>query len=160
MTIAKKLRTVCVAALASALLVAAPAAADDASMKRAWDSQDPAFTELSKSVNREIKAWAKRGHTRDSKLLRLFKRGETLTARVEQAVNAEQPSSPQGTEAKPLIMNALATLKQHFVWERKAVRAAPSKRAERYGKEADRLWDVGAADAKKARDLLAQVGVQ
>src|SRR3712207_3593577 len=105
-----------------ALAVAAPASADDASMDRAWDSQDPQFRELSKSVEREIKAWAKRGHTRDGKLLKLFKRGETLTARVEAAVNAEQPSSPQGGEAKPLIMNSLATLKQHFVWERKAVR--------------------------------------
>ena len=155
-----RLRSAITAVLAALLVTAAPAAADDASMKRAWDSQDPAFTELSKSVDREMKRWVKRRWKRDAKLLRLFKRGETLTVRVEQAVNAEQPSSQQGTDAKPLIMNALATLKQHFVVSRKAVRAAPSKRAERYGEEADALFDRGAADAKKARELLAQVGVQ
>lgn len=154
-----KLKTTVVAALTAALMTASPAVADDASMKRAWDSQDPAFTELGKSVRREFRAWAKRGHTRDAKLLRLLERGETLSIRVEQAVNPEQPSTPQGTEAKTFILQSLATFKAHFAEERKAVRAAPGRRAQRFGKEADRLFDQSAAEAKKARDLLAQVGI-
>jgi hypothetical protein len=146
--------------LAAALVGAPPAAADDASMKRAWDSQDPAFRELSKSVNREMRRWAKRGHTRDGKLLRLFKRGETLTASLEQRVNAEQPSTQQGTEAKTWILKSLATFKAHFGWDRRAVRAAPSRRAVRYGKEADRLFEQSGDEAAKAKELLRQVGVQ
>jgi hypothetical protein len=146
--------------LAILLVGAPPATADDASMKRAWDSQDPAFRELSKSVTREFKRWADRGHTRDGKLLRLLKRGETLTTAVEQAVNAEQPATPQGTEAKTWILKALATFKAHFAEDRKAVRAAPSRRAVRHGKEADRLFKQSGEEADRAKELLRQVGVQ
>jgi hypothetical protein len=148
-----------IAGLCALLVGAAPAPADDASMKRAWDSQDAAFTQLGKSVEREMRRWAKRGHTRDSKILGLMRRGEALTTTVEQAVNAEQPSTPQGTEAKTWIMKSLATFKQHFATHLKAIPRAPSKRAVRYGRQADRLADRSADEAAKAKELLKQVGV-
>ena len=155
-TIPRALLAVC----AAVLLAAAPAAADDASVDAAWDSQDKQFTELGKSVEREFTRWGNRNNTRDGKLLRLLRRGESLTVKVEQAVNAEEPSTPQGTEAKGLILKSLADFKQHFVESRKAVRAAPSQRAVRLGQRADRLLESSRADAKKAEELLAQVGVQ
>jgi hypothetical protein len=145
---------------ACALLVgAAPASADDASMKQAWDSQDAAFTELGKSVDREFRRWARRGHTRDSKIIRLMRRGEALTTTVEQAVNAEQPSTPQGNEAKTWIMKSLASFKQHFATHLQAIPRAPSKRAVRLGRQADRLLDRSADEGTKAKELLKQVGV-
>ena len=155
-----KVRSILIAVMAVAVVAPASAAADDASMKRAWDSQDAAFTENGKSFRKELKAWSKRGHTRDAKLLRLLKRGEALLVTVEQAVNAEQPSTPQGTEAKTWILKSLATFKGFFRSNRSAVRAAPSKRAERLAKEADAFLDQSEKEAKTAKDLLAQVGVR
>ncbi len=147
--------------LSCALLagLASPASADDASIKRAWDSEDAAFTTLGKSVAREFDRWARRGHTRDSKLLSLLRRGETLTRTVEQRVNAEQPSSPSGTEAKNWALRSLATFAAHFVAERKAVRAAPGARAQRLGREADRLAKRSETEAKEAKKHFAAAGI-
>ena len=103
--------------------------------------------------------WAERDWKGDAKLTKLMKRGQELTARVEAAVNAEQPSTPQGTEAKTWIVKSLATFKAHFAEHLKAIPRAPSKRAEQYGRKADKLVKQSAAEAKQAKDLLKQVGV-
>ena len=155
-----KIHRILLASFAALLMAAAPAVADDASLDAAWDSKDAQFKELGRSVEREFTRWGKRNNKGDAKLLRLMKRGETLTVQVEQAVNAEQPSTPQGSEAKTLILKSLASFKQHFVEHRKAIRAAPSRRAVNFGQKADRALEASEADAKKAEDLLAQVGVQ
>lgn len=153
------MRRALVTFLIALAVAAAPAAADDASVKRAWDSEDAAFTELGKSVAREMSRWQKRGHTRDSKLLRLLERGETLTRTVEQRVAAEPSSSPQGEEAKGWALKSLGSFARYFVAERRFVRAAPKKSANEIAVLARRLNRQSLAEAKRGVDIFKSLGI-
>lgn len=152
------------AALLCALLAlpAAPAAADDRSVKAAWDSEDQAFTELGRSVRREVRAWQRRGYTRDAKLLRLYRRGEELSRKVVAVVNAQQPSTPQGTDARNLAIASTSHFAEYFVAERRFVRRmrrgkpASARAAER---EALRLDRLTRDEAKRAREIFASLGL-
>ena len=144
------------------LTLASPAAADDRGVSDAWDSQDPQFRELSKSMDREIKRWKDRGFTRDGKILRLMKRGETLSRRVVAALEAQQPSTPTGAQARDLAIKSTAHLAEYFVADRKwarAVRPGGTARSRRLARESERLYDLSIAESKQAKTLFVSLGL-
>jgi hypothetical protein len=149
-------------AVLALLLAAPPAIADDASVKRAWDSEDAAFTSLGKSVRREQARWERRGFTRDGKLLRLMRRGERLSRTVVERVTAEQPSSPTGAEARERALRSTSTFAEFFVAERRFIRAMrprPSRRARRLERRAISLDRRTRREAKRALELFKQLGL-
>lgn len=144
------------------LASAAPASADDASVKAAWDSEDAAFTELGKSVDRQAKRWADRGFTRDGRLLRLMRRGERLSRTVVERLNAEQPSSPTGTEAREWAIRSTSTFARYFVVQRRFIRAMspnPSARAQRLNRRARRLNRRSIRQAREGIARFKQLGL-
>ena len=151
------------AVLALALVSAAPpAVADDRAVSDAWDSQDRQFEELSRSVRREARRWQSRRYTRDGKYLRLMTRGETLSRRVVAALQAAQPSTPTGGQARDLAIRSTAHLADFFVNERRWIRAmrpGGSSRARRLARESKRLFDLSASEADQARPLFRSLGL-
>lgn len=151
-----------VACCATLLLAAAPASADDKSVSDAWDSQDPAFEQLSASLKREVRAWEKRDFTRDGKLLKLYRRGEQLSLKVVAALQAQQPSTPQGGQARDLAIQSTQHLAGHFVAERRFVRAARpgnAAAARKAAREAERLYDLSVDVGKQAKAIFVQLGL-
>lgn len=162
MSLARRFLALAVACCAALLLIAAPASADDKSVSDAWDSQDPAFTQLSASVKREVRAWEKRDFTRDAKLLKLYRRGEELCQKVVAALQAEQPSTPQGTQARDLAIRSTQHLAEYFVAERRFVRAARpgnDAAARKAARETKRLYDLAGDESKQAKAIFVQLGL-
>lgn len=144
------------------LAAAAPAAADDASVRAAWNSEDPAFAELGRAVDRAEKRWEARGFTRDGRLVRLMRRGERLSRTVVDRLNAEQPSSPTGAEARDWAIRSTTTFARYFVVQRRFFRAmAPSypDRARRLNRRAIRLYRLSRRQAAEGRERFAQIGL-
>lgn len=160
----RQLPAVLVAAMLVPAALAAPAAhADDASVKAAWDSEDAAFTKLGKDERRELRRWQDRGYTRDGKLLAYSKTGEELTRKVLSVVEAEQPSTPQGTQAKALVVESLTSFAELFVANRtfvRAMRPGKSAKAQAAEREVIRLDRRARAKAKEALALFKEVGIE
>ena len=151
-------------ALAALLVLApaAPASADDASVKAAWDSEDAAFSELGRAVERATKRWEARGFTRDGRLVRLMRRGERLSRTVVDRLNAEQASSPTGTEARDWAIRSTSSFARYFVVQRRFVRAmSPSfpPRARRLNRRAVRLYRLSRRQAAEGRKRFEQLGL-
>ena len=156
------LLALCAALLLLLVPAAPPAAADDASVKRAWDSEDAAFTELGRSVRREQRRWQARGFTGDAKLLRLLRRGERLCGVVVGRLQAEQPSSEAGGQARDAAIASTTTFAQFFVAERSFVRAAGrpmSARARRLERRVIALDRRSRELADRALALFRSVGI-
>ncbi|HWT94442.1 MAG TPA: hypothetical protein VN238_15705 [Solirubrobacteraceae bacterium] len=162
MSSARRFLTFAVACCAALLLVAAPASADDKSVSDAWDSEDAAFTQLGKSERREYRAWEKRGFTRDPKLLKIYRRGETLSRKVIAALEAQQPSTPQGAQARDLAISSTKHFAEHFVVLRKfvrTIRADDETAGRKIGKEADRLLKLTESEGEQAKAIFVQLGL-
>lgn len=144
------------------LAAAAPASADDASVKAAWDSEDAAFADLGADVTRETRRWVARDFRRDGKMLRLMRRGERLSRRVVDRLQAEQASSPTGTEARDWAIRSTSTFARYFVAERRSIRAAspnPGPRARRLYRRARQLLRTSRRQAAEGRERFKQLGL-
>lgn len=144
-----------------ALCCPAVAAADDASVKAAWDSQDAQLTAIGERVERESKRWAKRGFTRDGRLLRLLRQSERLMAVVAERVTAEQSSTPKGEEAKVMALRAVQTSIAANRASRTLVRVARprvTRRARRVAARVKRLGERAQSEATQALELFRQAG--
>ncbi len=145
-----------------ALTLPATAAADDASVKAAWDSQDAQLQELGQKVRREAKRWSDRGFTRDGRLLRLMRQAEGLMRVVAERVTAEQSSTPKGEEAKVMALRAVETSIAANRASRTLVRVAQrrvTRRARRAAARAERLGKRARDEAQQALELFRQAGV-
>jgi hypothetical protein len=149
-------------ALVAALGPATIAAADDASVKAAWDSEDTAFTALGRSVDRATVRWEKRGFQDDGEILRLLRRGERLTLEVKARVTAETASTPTGEEARGWALRSLDSFAAYFRAERGSRRAwsrHPSARAKRLYRRAQSLRRRSGREAKAGVRLYKTLGL-
>ena len=93
-------------ATACVLLGAAPAVADDASVLRAWESNDAQFAVLGRQVERATVTF--RRTRRAGPLLGALARTRALIIRTRKAVLAEQASTPVGASARLAALHSLS----------------------------------------------------
>jgi hypothetical protein len=107
-----------------ALLPAAPATADDASLRAAGQSRDPQFQRLGDKTRRTYRAWRRSGHPPRlaRRLLRLNRRTRREIVIVRRAIRAEQPSSDGGATYKRLMFRSLRAFDAALVWDGRGVR--------------------------------------
>jgi hypothetical protein len=120
------------------LLPAAPAAADDRSLRDAGRSRDAQFERLGDKTRRTYRAWERTGHPPRlaRRLLRLDRRTRREIVIVRRALRGEQPSTDGGATYKRLMFRSLRVFDLAFVWDARAVRAFMRGRRG----AADRAW--------------------
>jgi hypothetical protein len=104
--------------------VAAPAVADDRSLRDAGRSRDAQFERLGDQTRRAYRAWRRSGHSRRSarRLARLNRRTRREIVIVRRAIRAEQPSSDGGATYKRLMFRSLRQFDAALVWDGRGVR--------------------------------------
>jgi hypothetical protein len=110
---------------AVALPSAAPAAADDASLRAAADSRDAQAARLGKQIRRAYRAWKASGFRSRRlahRIIRINRRARAMFEAVEAAVRAEQPSTPRGERYKRLVQASNRQGDAALRWDSRAVR--------------------------------------
>ncbi|MDW5597870.1 hypothetical protein VSS74_26185 [Conexibacter stalactiti] len=147
------------AALALSGAAAAPAVADDASLKQTVEHQERSGTRALNAFNKATDAWRKSGSDADLKKLRSAT-GRQLTQieRYQEAVEAEEPSSKPYAKAKRALLTALGQLEDGYTSLNRAfarLLEGESRRAVlREVRAADRKLDAASASLKRAKLLI------
>jgi hypothetical protein len=120
------------------LLPAAPAGADDRSLRAAGKSRDAQFERLGDKTRRTYRAWDRAGHPAHlaRRLLRLRRRTRREIVIVRRALRGEQPSTDGGATYKRLMFRSLRAFDLSLVWDGRGIRAF--MRGQRVA--ADRAW--------------------
>jgi hypothetical protein len=147
------------AALALSGAVAAPALADDASLKATVERQERSGMRALNAFNKATEAWKKSGAEADLKKLRSAT-GRQLTQieRYQEAVEAEEPSSKPYAKAKRALLAALGQLEDGYSSLNRAFARlieGDSRRAVlREVRTANRKLDAAAQSLERARLLV------
>jgi hypothetical protein len=147
------------AALALSGAAAAPALADDASLKATVERHERSGTRALNAFNKATEAWKKSGAEADLKKLRSAT-GRQLTQieRYQEAVEAEEPSSKPYAKAKRALLAALGQLEDGYSSLNRAFARlieGDSRRAVlREVRTANRKLDAAAQSLKRARLLV------
>lgn len=128
----RRLVLLCVAMLAAGLLsggAAAPVAADDRSVYRAFSADDRFFIKLSQKRDRAYRAWSRRDFRRPGTLLRIVRRARGVTIRARRGVRAEEPSTALGARAKRVGLRSVRWFLRGLRLEARAIRRVSFRRA-------------------------------
>jgi hypothetical protein len=120
----KRLVLLVLAAALVGVVPAAPAAADDASLRAAGQSRDPQFERLGIRTGRTYRAWTRAGHPPRlaRRLHRLNRRTRREIVLVRRAIRAEEPSSDGGATYKRLMFRSLTAFDSAIAWNSRGVR--------------------------------------
>ena len=152
--------TLFVVALAA---VAAPASADDESVKAAWDSGDAAFNRLGKQFRREVRAFNRREYERPGPVVRNLRKSLAVLRRTAAAVRAEEPSTEGGERAKRLALLSMADFRRQlrsYVRGTKLLARGYRARGNRWLAKGDRLQKRSVKLAKRGQNAFAEAGVE
>ena len=124
--------------------VAAPALADDRSLREAGRSRDAQFERLGNATRQAFANWTRSGHGRREarRLIRLLRRARSEVDIVVAAVSSEQPSSAGGETYKSKLLAGLDAFDRALLWDIRGVRAGTgghTGRARRAFRRAERL---------------------
>lgn len=124
MSIRKTLTLGAVCSLA-VVLPAAPAAADDVSLRAAGKSRDTQFTALGKKTRAAFRAWKRSNYSqpRARRVIRLLRRTRAEIRIVKNAVAKEQPSTDGGSTYKRRLNQSLSYLARALRLNELGVRA-------------------------------------
>jgi hypothetical protein len=143
--------------------VAAPASADDESVKAAWDSNDATFERLGKKFRREVKAFNRREYENPRPLIRNLRRSLSVLARTARAVRAEEPSTEGGERAKKLALLSMADFRSQlrsYVRGTKLLARGYRLRGNRWLAKGDRFRKRSIKLARRGQDAFAEAGVE
>jgi hypothetical protein len=138
------------------------AAADDVAIKDAWHSEDARGDAQGERFTREVKRWEKRGFTRDERVLAPLRRAEALARLVWERVNAAEPSTPTGAEAKTWALRALQSSMAGLRATRAAIRVRGrriTRRTRRAWKRAARILERATREGERTEQLFREAGV-
>jgi len=150
--------------LAAALLLipAAPARADDAAVKRAWDAHDAQFAKLGGDYRAALKRWRSSGFKRAKGALGANRKARALLARNTRGVTAASPSSADGERARRLALASNAAFSNQLLYQARGIRLTTAGRRSAGNREFARGVTAArrsARAAKKAKTLLRRAGV-
>jgi len=119
------------AALFVLLAAAAPAVADDASLRAAGQSRDAQIEKLSARHDRAFRQFRRSGFRRSAGAIRVLRRLRGEFKLVARRVRAQQPTSAGGAEYKRLILLSIGDGVKGLELQGKAVRVARHRRLRR-----------------------------
>jgi hypothetical protein len=141
------MRAALVVGVVVAVLVplAAPASADDRSLREAGRSRDPEFRRLGRETREAFDRWVRSayGRRRARRLIRLQRRARSEIDVVVATVSREQPSSADGETYKAKLLQSLDVFDRALAWDIRGVRARTNgriARARRAFRRAGRLY--------------------
>jgi len=152
-----------VLAAAALLVPAAPAAADDASVKRAWDSNDPAFAKAGRDLDRALTRWRRSSFRRSGPVLRVNRRTRRLLEINTARVAGQQASTPTGARARRFALASNASFLRYTVLAARGVRLVSARKrvaGDRVLGRASRAFRLSARQAKSGRTLFRRAGVR
>jgi hypothetical protein len=145
------------------LLPAAPAAADDASVKRAWDSTDAQFVKASRDLSRAMTRWRRSNFRRSGPVLRVERRLRRLLEINTARVAAEQASTPTGARARRFALASNASFSRYTVHEARGVRLVTARKrvaGERAFERAARAFRRSTRQTRSGLALFRRAGVR
>jgi len=145
------------------LLTPATAAADDASVKRAWDSNDPHFVKAGRDLDRALSLWRRSNFRRSGPLLRVNLRTRRLLEINTARVTGQQASTPTGARARRFALASNASFARYTVLEARGVRLVTARKrlqGRRALREAGTAFRRSARQAKSGLTLFRRAGVR
>lgn len=145
----------------AALSLPAPAGASDASVLRAWQSNDRAFTATGAQVRLATVTFER--HHDPTRLLALFARTRTLVDTTRHAVLGQRPSTATGASARSSALSSLGFFGRSILSRRDSTLAtAHGRRAlgAHLEDRADDLLDLSDATAARAIRLFRSLGLR
>jgi len=144
-------------------VLAPPALADDNGVYQAYVSRDSDFTRLGNQLKRDIRAWVRSHRTKPGPALATIRDSRAVCSDVVAAMQGQQASSNDGTEAKKHAVASVKDLGASLRALGAGIRARTAHhraKAKRLGKKADALLSRSLKEEKRARKLFKAAGVE
>ena len=139
------------------------AVADDQSVYDAWVSRDADFARLGREARSAEREWERSNGQRTRRFLRVIRATQRVLREVDAAINAQTPSSDNGTRGKTLALRSNAYFHASLGHLRRAIVAfkrRERRRAARHARAAEADLTRSGRAARGARRAFRAAGVQ